>query len=215
VLIRTARGLTAAILLGASFGLPTAAADEHGPIYVRPGAPGEPTQRITAASIAVPRSAPFSQHEVHFVQHMMVHHGQAVTMAALVPDRAADPRLVTLARQIDMTQDAELSQMTRWLQLRNQEVPDPFDAHGHEGMPGMVPHHQMEALAASSGREFDVRFLEAMIYHHLGAVEMANELERATGGFLEPNISVLAVEIVDHQETEIKRMRRLLAELRS
>lgn len=214
MLIRTARGIGAAMLLGATLGLPAASADEHGPIYVRPGAPGEPTQRITAASIAVPRSAPFSHHEVHFVQHMMVHHGQAVTMAALVPDRASDPRLHTIARQIDVTQDAEMTLMTRWLQLRNEEVPDPFDTHGHEGMPGMVPHHEMEALAASSGNDFDVRFLQAMIHHHLGAVIMVENLEAATGGILEPNISVLAVEIVDHQETEIKRMRRLLTELR-
>ncbi|MEX1176940.1 MAG: DUF305 domain-containing protein [Nitriliruptor sp.] len=213
--VRTARVGAVVVVVGLALGAHGAVAAEDGPIYVRPGAPGEPTQRISPRDVAVPRSAPYSHHEVHFMQHMMVHHGQAITMSALAPDRAADERVLTLARRIGPGQGAEIDQMARWLELRGEDVPDPFDTHGHEGMPGMVSEEEMAALEASEGRMFDIRFLEAMIEHHYGAITMVHELEAATGTYVEPNVSVLMVEIVDLQETEIKRMQRLLEELRS
>jgi uncharacterized protein (DUF305 family) len=211
---RAIHGATLALLIGVGVGAPAASAAADRPIYVRPGAPGEPTQRISVASVTVPVTAPYSHLEVHFLQHMMVHHGQAVTMAALVPDRASDARIHTIARQIDLTQDAEIAQMGQWLELRGEEVPDPFDTHGHENMPGMVSHADMMALEASEGAEFDVLFLELMIQHHLGALVMVDELNAAAGVYVEPNVAVMAYHFSDQQDTEIKRMTLLLNELR-
>lgn len=213
--VRAVHGATLALLIGVSVGAPAASAAADRPVYVRPGAPGEPTQRISVASVTVPVSAPYSHAEVHFMQHMMVHHGQAVTMSALVPDRASDPRIHQIARQIDITQDAEISQMVQWLELRDEEVPDPFDTEGHENMPGMVSHEDMMALEAAEGTEFDVLFLELMIQHHLGAIVMVDNLNAAAGIYVEANVAVMAEHVVDQQETEIKRMERLLDELRA
>jgi uncharacterized protein (DUF305 family) len=213
VAARAIHGATLALLIGVGVGAPAASAAADRPIYVRPGAPGEPTQRISVASVTVPVTAPYSHHEVHFLQHMMVHHGQAVTMSALVPDRASDPRIHTIARQIDLTQDAEIAQMAGWLEMRDEEVPDPFDTEGHENMPGMVSHEDMMALEASEGAEFDVLFLELMIQHHAGAIIMVEELNAAAGVYVEPNVAVMAYHFVDQQETEIKRMQRMLDEL--
>jgi uncharacterized protein (DUF305 family) len=214
VSVRPLSAATLALLIGVSAGVPAASAAADRPIYVRPGAPGEPTQRITIASVTVPVSAPYSHLEVHFLQHMMVHHGQAITMSALVPDRASDPRIHTIARQIDLTQDAEIGQMAQWLELRDEEVPDPFDTEGHEGMPGMVSHEDMMALEAAEGAEFDVLFLELMIQHHLGALVMVDELNAEAGVYVEPNVAVMAYHFSDQQDTEIKRMTLLLGELR-
>ncbi|GGI03247.1 DUF305 domain-containing protein [Egicoccus halophilus] len=205
------RGWTIAMVLGGMTVGATAAAAQ-GPIYVRPGAPGEPTQRISAAEVTVPRSGPYTHHEVHFVQHMMVHHGQAVTMSALAVDRAQDQRVVNLARRIDIAQAGELHQMTQWLRIRGHEVPDHTDPTGHENMPGMVSPEDMARLEAASGAEFDRLFLELMIQHHHGALQMVEELE-AMVPVLEANISVLALEIVDIQYAEIVFMERLLEDL--
>lgn len=210
---RSARCVTVALATGMVLTAAPAVSAADRPTYIRPSAPGGQSQVISATSITVPRAAPYTEEEAHFVRHMMIHHGQAVTMAALVPDRAADPRIDTIAQQIDITQAGELEFMARWLRLRGEVVPDPFDTTGHETMPGMVSHEEMMALEAAEGAEFDVRFLRAMIAHHQGAVIMAQELEESTGGVMEPNISVLVEETIDHQETEIKRMQLLLSEL--
>ncbi|HSK21984.1 MAG TPA: DUF305 domain-containing protein [Egicoccus sp.] len=205
--IRLAAGVTVAMVIA-----PTVAA-HAAPVYVRPGAPGQPTQRIAVSDVAVPVSGTYTMAEVHFVQHMMVHHGQALTMTALVADRAGDERIHNLARRIDVTQVAEIDQMAQWLRIRSEAVPDHEDSTGHEGMPGMVSQADLARLEASEGAAFDRLFLELMIHHHRGAVQMVEELREATGDILEAGISALAFEIEDQQQTEIVRMQRLLDEL--
>lgn len=204
--IRLVAGVTAAMIAAP-------AAAHAAPVYVRPGAPGEATQRIAVSDVAVPMSGPYTMHEVHFVQHMMVHHGQALVMTALVDDRASDGRIDNLARRIDVTQVAEIDQMAQWLRIRGESVPDHRDSSGHESMPGIVSHADLERLEAAEGATFDRLFLELMIEHHRGAVQMVEELRAATGGVLEAGISALAFEIEDQQQTEIVRMQRLLDEL--
>ncbi len=210
---RVARGATVVSIVGLMLGTSGAAANQDRPHYVRPGAPGEPTVRISPRDLVPAWSYPHTHHEVHFLQHMIPHHGQAIVMSGLVPDRAGDERVRSFARRIDVAQASEIDIMSQWLEHRGEDVPDPFHWHGHEGMPGMISEEQLAELEASEGREFDVRFLEAMIEHHQGAVTMVLELEEATNGVLEPDISSLAIEIVDLQETEIKRMQLLLDEL--
>ena len=68
----------------------------------------------------------------------------------------------------------------------------------------------MAALESASGAEFDRMFLEMMITHHRGAVDMA-EAELADGSY--PDAVQLAREIVDAQTAEIAEMETLLSEL--
>lgn len=216
--VRVVRGVSVAVLMGAVLSVPaSSAAVEDGPTYVRPGAPGEPSQVISAADVAVVQQAPYSEAEMHFMQHMIVHHGQAREMAAMVtPERGADERVERFAAQIDITQDGEIQQMERWLRIRDEQVPDedyagtPF----HQNMPGMVSDEDMAALEASQGSEFDVRFLEAMIEHHEGAIVMVEELVADTGDVLEPTVRIMSMDIAEHQSTEIKRMELVLSDLR-
>ena len=61
------------------------------------------------------------------------------------------------------------------------EVPRPGDAakkydhgqHGHNSMMGMLTPAQMKQLAAARGARFDRLFIQGMIRHHAGAVDMA------------------------------------------
>lgn len=73
-------------------------------------------------------------------------------------------------------------------------------------MDGMLSDDEMQKLAAVKGSEFDRLFLEGMIKHHQGAIEMA-------GMVLESKNAVAATlgrSIVETQAAEIEKMRLLL-----
>ncbi|MRG61668.1 DUF305 domain-containing protein [Agromyces sp. CFH 90414] len=76
-------------------------------------------------------------------------------------------------------------------------------------MPGLATPEQVAQLEASTGVEAEERFLELMIAHHRGAVEMAEAaLDRADSGV----VLNLARAIVASQSSEIELMERMLAE---
>jgi len=74
-------------------------------------------------------------------------------------------------------------------------------------MPGMMSSEQMSALEDAGDAEFETEWLELMVEHHTGAVEMA-ETELADGRHAPAQ--ELASEIVDSQRAEIDEMQELL-----
>ena len=78
-------------------------------------------------------------------------------------------------------------------------------------MPGMLSPAQMEALAASSGAEFDYLYLTGMILHHQGAIDMVNALLSEPGAGEDPELSEFLSAVVADQSTEILRMQNMLA----
>jgi uncharacterized protein (DUF305 family) len=116
--------------------------------------------------------------------------------------------------------------MRRWLSERGEQVPEGMDHHhhhqpgaGHAGhgadsdhapMPGMLTAAQLERLAAARGAEFDRLFLEAMIFHHEGALLMVAALFQAGGG-QDPEVFQFASHVDGDQRIEIARMYRMLA----
>ena len=148
--------------------------------------------------------------DVAFMQHMIAHHAQAVEMAALVPGRTETRALLLLAERVAVSQEDEMALMRRGLSTRGEAAPDAHAHHGaHAGMPGMLPPERMAALASARGAEFDRRFLEAMIFHHEGAIEMVEALFAAGGG-QETEIFQFASHVDSDQRMEIERMRRML-----
>lgn len=76
-------------------------------------------------------------------------------------------------------------------------------------MPGIATPEQIAALEAATGVDAERRFLELMIVHHRGAVEMADAvLARAESRV----VLRLAQSIVDSQAAEIDLMEDMLAE---
>jgi uncharacterized protein (DUF305 family) len=157
---------------------------------------------------------------------MIHHHLQALEMSDLAPDRAQDPQVLALADRIHDVQAAEIHGLASWLQER--ELPVPVDLeegdgsgprlpdgvaehdHGAMSMPGMLTDEQMAELAAASGAAFDRLYLERMIQHHQGAVDMSvTVLNEGT----DDRADELATDIGAGQQAEIERMRDLLAEL--
>lgn len=82
--------------------------------------------------------------------------------------------------------------------------------HDHSDMVGMLSPDQMQQLADAEGERFEQLFLEFMIYHHEGAVIMVEELYQSPGGGQESTIDLFASHVESAQDTEIRRMQRML-----
>ncbi len=166
-----------------------------------------------------------------FARDMQVHHQQAVEMAMLVRDLTDDPDVRLLAYDIATAQAQQAGQMYGWLAswgLTQAGEPSMTwmsrptldgDTHGHEGaasthapggpMPGMATFEQLQELAGLSGVEAERMFLELMIEHHLGGVEMAEAVLDRTDTRV---VVDLASSIVKAQASEIELMERMLKE---
>ncbi|MGH3751966.1 MAG: DUF305 domain-containing protein, partial [Pseudonocardiaceae bacterium] len=135
---------------------------------------------------------------------------QAIAMASLASTRATDARVKDLAGRIQKAQDPEIALMLQWLTSWGQPVPGEGHGTGHAGMPGMMTEMDMGQLSGASGQGFDRMFLNMMIRHHQGAIEMATT-EKTAGSF--GPAQKLAGDIITAQSAEIMQMRQLLARL--
>lgn len=154
--------------------------------------------------------AGYNADDVAFATNMIPHHEQALELSALVPDRSTNPELITLAEQISAAQQPEINTLRVFLVQWNENPDDGDPGAGHEGhadMQGMVDEATMERLRTLSGAEFDTLWLQSMISHHEGAVEMA-KAELANGKNVDAKR--MAQSIVDTQQAEIAQMRQML-----
>jgi uncharacterized protein (DUF305 family) len=154
--------------------------------------------------------AGFNSDDIAFATNMIPHHQQAIDMSAMVPERSENPDVVTLAEQISAAQQPEINTLRVFLVQWN-ENPDDSAAGGHEGhganMQGMVDEPTMAKLQSLKGPEFDTLWLQSMIGHHQGAIEMA-KAELANGEHVDAKR--MAQTIVDTQQAEIGQMKKML-----
>ena len=171
---------------------------------------------LLVAALALPcDTSGYSPADVHFMQGMIGHHAQALEMTALVPGRTARADLRLLAERIRVSQESEIKTMQQWLLARGEPVPciEPGHQHGdmmHMLMPGMATPEQMVALEASTGPAFERLFLETMIRHHQGALQMVAALFSTPGAGQEPQVFGFASDVDADQRAEIARMEALL-----
>jgi uncharacterized protein (DUF305 family) len=139
---------------------------------------------------------------------MIPHHEQAVELSAMVPDRSTNAELITLAQQISAAQQPEINVMKVFLVQWN-ENPETNSGHAGHGntMQGMVDAATMTKLQSLQGAEFDKLWLESMISHHQGAIEMA-KAEVANGQNVD--VKSMAQTMVDTQQSEIGQMKQML-----
>jgi uncharacterized protein (DUF305 family) len=149
---------------------------------------------------------------VRFMQMMIAHHDQALRMAALVPDRTGIDDMRLLARRIDISQRDEIEFMEGWLRERGQAIPDDAQRRAMD-MPGTVTPEQFAQLGAAQGTVFDRLFLEFMIEHHLGALEMVDEVFQSPGSTQDSDLFRFVTDVGADQGDEILAMERLLARL--
>lgn len=166
----------------------------------------------------IPASKEFNQADVDFATDMIPHHAQAGSMVDLTYDRDLSPEVERLAEQILTAQTPEIETMVDWLTSWDQPIPptgrDHENAHGEGAsdlktdIPGMMSHDELAELEAAPDADFERKWLELMIEHHQGAIEMA-KTERADGEY--PPATELAATIETTQQDEIELMERLLA----
>lgn len=190
----------------------TAGVPSAGPAVVQPGAPGQPSRTVSATALSAVGDVGYSAHDVRFMQGMIPHHAQALDMTALVKDRTEDPGFRLLTLRMEISQRDEIQLMSRWLETRGESVPTPGAHVGHDRpmMPGMLTQAQMRQLEAASGVEFEKLFLELMIQHHEGAIQMVRLLFASQGGGQESEIFQFATDVDVDQRMEIKRMQEML-----
>lgn len=157
--------------------------------------------------------------DVRFMQQMIGHHAQALTMAAMAATHGAGEHLLRLAEKIDISQRDEIGMMERWLRDRKQEVPPRADAHAMHrpgmSMPGMLTPEELARLDGARGREFERLFLTFMIRHHEGALQMVDELFASPGAAQDSDIFRFVTDVAADQLDEIDQMQYLLDTMRS
>jgi len=129
-----------------------------------------------------------------FIDGMTEHHQGAITMAEQALAESERPELRQLAEDIIAAQTTEIAQMAEW---RQTWYPDLAPTEGMAmGMGDME-------VSNDTAIPFDQRFIDAMISHHQGAIDMATmALENAE----HEEIKTLAQAIIKAQEAEIAQM---------
>src|SRR5919106_6890462 len=79
------------------------------PVIVQPGAPGQPTRTLPPST--KPKLPPHTAADVQFMQHMIIHHAQAVEMTALIESHTESREIRTLGERISRSQSDEIKFM--------------------------------------------------------------------------------------------------------
>ncbi|WP_179072247.1 DUF305 domain-containing protein [Nostoc sp. C057] len=149
--------------------------------------------------------------DLRFIDAMIPHHQGAVEMAKEAQVKSKRPEIKKLADNIIKSQNQEITQMKQWRQAWYPKAGDkPMAYNSQMGHMMEMSSEQMQTMMMSQNlgaadAEFDLRFINAMIPHHEGAVTMAQD---ALSKSKRPEIKKLAQEIVKAQEIEIKEMQQ-------
>jgi uncharacterized protein (DUF305 family) len=157
----------------------------------------------------------YSDGDLMFLTDMVAHHQQAIDMASLVASRSSREELLKFARYLAGVQHAEIDHMKALLNAaaeRGQSVPA-HETNGDPPMRGMLSKGSIAALEAAVGQNFEKLWLQGMIQHHQGAIDMAlaqqqHEFEARRQPY---GIAAIADDILASQRAEIGMMRTWLA----
>ncbi|MDQ3099713.1 MAG: DUF305 domain-containing protein [bacterium] len=152
----------------------------------------------------------------HFIEQMIPHHEDAITMAKLAQTKAKRSEVKQLAENIIDSQGKEISQMTAWYKdWFGEDVPKDTPVMGQHGMTQKGGMHMgmmgdgSDMTKLEQAGDFDKAFVEEMIPHHQMAVMMATMLKNGTR---RPEMTKLAEDIISAQNKEIEQMRTWLKE---
>jgi uncharacterized protein (DUF305 family) len=167
-----------------------------------------------------------------FARDMQIHHGQAVEMSYAVTLVTDDQSVRTMAYDVMTSQQGQIGRMSGWLDSWDLPAYSPaplmewmggVDAgeghEGHEGheaggndgalMPGMATDAELEQLRQSSGLDAEILFLQLMVEHHRGGVDMASYAAEHAG---EDEVRLAAERMASSQAVEIDAMNDMLVE---
>jgi uncharacterized protein (DUF305 family) len=153
-----------------------------------------------------PKDADF---DLRFIDGMTPHHEGAVAMSQEALQKSQRPEIKQLAQSIIDAQEKEITQMKEWRKAWYPNVsatPMMYDTKMGHMMPmsdEMRSSMMMNMDLGAADDQFDLRFINAMLPHHEGALTMAKEaLEKSD----RPEVKQLAQAILDSQQQEIDQM---------
>jgi len=163
----------------------------------------------------MPHDPGTSSPEAGFLRDMQTHHSQAVQMAMTIRDRTSDEQLKALTTDMAFAQAGEIGLMQGYLDAWGLPYtgPDaPMAWMGHpladgELMPGMASDEDLAKLSTLPVDQAEVLFLQLMIRHHQGGVEMAQAVLDRSDNTL---VRDLAQRIIRAQDNEIATMNKFL-----
>jgi len=181
---------------------------------IQPGAPGENSKVLDPSIASNIARASYVDADVNFLKGMVIHHQQALFMSRLAKKRTNNKTIIDLANRIDVSQEDEINFMESWLKSREEIMPKmPHDHSAHMEMAGMATPLQLKSLENSESTDFDRLFLQLMIAHHDGALEMVEELKKYPGSANDPLLSEFVSDLVNDQGVEIERMNTIAVNL--
>ena len=151
----------------------------------------------TPASSTAPASA---EYDLQFIDTMTKHHQMAVMMSEAAIQKASDAKVKEFGRKVVADQKKEIEQLAAW---RQQWYANAADAHNMQ-LPGASSMSMdMSHMQTSSGHAFDMMFVDMMIPHHKGAIEMSRDaLQKAQ----RQELKDFAQETIDKQGKEIAEL---------
>lgn len=163
--------------------------------------------RSSDHSQATADSAAHNRADVVFAVSMIPHHQQGLDLSTLAPDGSTNPQLIKLASGIAAAQGPQIQTLKGFIMQWSEEANTHTGGHADMTMHGMVDEATMTKLASLKGAEFDTLWLQSMISHHRGAVEMAKtEIDNGVN----TGAVTMAHNIVTTQQAEIDQMTKML-----
>jgi uncharacterized protein (DUF305 family) len=171
----------------------------------------QPASDTQAASQSTAPSAttPAASYDLQFMDTMSKHHLAAIEMAGMAQSKVQLPELKALTKRIPSDQQKEIDQMKVWREQWYPGAP-PAENMNMLGMSASMNMDMSHLQTMKPGRDYDVMFMDMMVPHHEGAVQMSKDaLTRAE----HQELKNLAQKIIDEQTKEIADMKQWKAKL--
>jgi uncharacterized protein (DUF305 family) len=154
---------------------------------------------LSGCATSSPSNSEFSSDDIAFAEQMIPHHEQAIEMSEIALLNTTNPDVLQLAQEIKDAQSPEIELMKSWTGVK-------ASTHAGHMMDGMLSQSELSELRQAKGKEFDRLFLQGMIKHHQGAIEMAQEVATSKN----KDVANLSAVIIAAQKLEIDTMNELL-----
>ena len=154
---------------------------------------------LSGCATAEEANSGFSPSDINFAEMMIPHHEQAIEMSDIAFRNTTNPEVLQLAQEIKDAQAPEIDLMKSWPGVK-------ASTHAGHMMDGMLSDDELDALQKARDAEFDRLFLQGMIKHHQGAIEMAMDVKDSKSKV----VADLSAAIIKQQEIEIAAMNELL-----
>ena len=141
----------------------------------------------------------YSSDDIAFAEMMIPHHEQAIEMSEIALLNTTNPDVLKLAQEIKDAQSPEIELMMSWTGVKT-------STHAGHMMDGMLSQNELSDLREAKDKAFDRLFLEGMIKHHEGAIEMAQDVAASKN----KEVADLSASIINAQELEIAKVKELL-----